>query len=105
MKTEVLRKITGYHYTNQRAYESMQKKGIEGYMTFNFDNFSGLIPHRRFMNLFRGKNLPDEAYDSVIEGLLEPEPMSWIENREFPGFWGYLMHDICRGENVFLLSF
>jgi hypothetical protein len=98
-------KIIGYHYTNEKAYQSMQRKGVEGWITFNFDEFTGLIPQRRFLNLSRGKNLPDEAYEGIIEGLLEPEPKSWTENSEFPRFFGYLMHDICRTGKVLLLSF
>lgn len=98
-------KIIGYHYTNTEAYMSMNKKGIEEHYTCGFDNFSGLIPSRRFIALSRANGLPNEAHDGVIEGLLEPEPKSWIENPEFPRFWGYLMHDICRTKQIMLLSF
>jgi len=98
-------KIIGYHYTNHVAYQSIQKKGREGWYTFGFDEFTGLIPSRRFVALNRARGLPIEAYGSVIEGLLEPEPKSWLENPEFPYFWSYLMHDICREKQVMLLSF
>lgn len=98
-------KIVGYHYTNEEAYHSMQNKGIEGCTTFYFDDFSGLIPSRRFLQFGRGINLPDEVHEGVIEGLLESEPKSWIRNLEFPNFWRYLMHDICRRKKVVLLSF
>lgn len=103
MKTET--KVVGYHYTNPKNYKSMQTKGIDGWITSNFDDFVGLIPGRRFIRLSIGKGLPDEAYDNVIEGLLEPEPKSWIENPEFPHFWNCLMHDICKEKQVMLLSF
>ncbi|MGV8141325.1 MAG: hypothetical protein ACP5NW_02700 [Candidatus Woesearchaeota archaeon] len=105
-KTENIgQKITGYHYTNLEAYISMHTKGIDGYYTPYFDNFSGLIPHGRFIKFFARQGLPKEAYESVIEGALEPEPKSWIENPEFPRYWGYLMHDICREKHIVLLSF
>jgi hypothetical protein len=100
-----MNKLTVYHYTNNEAYKSMQTKGIDGYSTSGFNNFTGIIPSRRFISLSRGKDLPDKAYDGVIEGLLEPEPKSWTDNEEFPRFFGYLMHDICRREKVILLSF
>jgi len=106
MKTELTDKIIGYHYTNSKAYRSMQTNGVDGYGVFGFNHFSGLIPSKRFIPLSGGNGLPDEACDGVIEGLLEPEPQSWLKNPEFPGFWGYLMHDICFGkDDVMLLSF
>lgn len=105
MEAELTDKVIGYHYTNSRDYKSMQTNGIEGYITSNFDDFSGLIPSRRFIKLGDGKGLPNEAHDGVIEGLLEPEPRSWLENSEFPNFWRYLMHDICREKEIVLLSF
>jgi len=105
MKAEISDKFVGYHYSNPRAYRSMQTKGIDGWTTFDFDDFAGLIPGRRFVRLGDGNSLPREAYDGVIEGLLEPEPKSWLENPEFPHFWEYLMHDVCRENEVMLLSF
>ena len=105
MKVEIKDKIVGYHYSNPRAYRSMQTNGIEGYISLNFDNFAGLIPRKRFIRLGKGDGVPDEAYTSVIEGLLEPEPKSWLDNPEFPHFWNFLMHDICRESEVMLLSF
>lgn len=105
MKYKQSNKIIGYHYTNSKAYKSMQTKGIDGYITFGFDDFTGLIPSRRFIRLGRGNGLPDKAHEGIIEGLLEPEPKSWLENPEFPMFWRYLMHDICREKEVLLLSF
>jgi len=98
-------KIVGYHYTNSTAYQSIQTNGKDGYMTFGFDDFAGLIPSRRLIRFGEGKGLPDEAHDGIIEGLLEPEPKSWLENPEFPHFWHYLMNDICRKKEVVLLSF
>ena len=53
----------------------------------------------------KGENLPDVAHAGVIEALLEPEPRSWLANPEFPNLWYYLMSDICRREEVILLSF
>jgi hypothetical protein len=105
MESEIADKIIGYHYTNSEAYKSMKTKGVDDHVTFGFDNFTGIIPRRRFVALSRAKGLPDEAHDGVIEGLLEPEPKSWIENPEFPNFWSYLMHDVCRDKQVILLSF
>lgn len=105
MKAELTDKIVGYHYTNSKAYKSMQTKGKDGYITFDFDDFAGLIPSRRFIRLGEGNGLPEEAHNGVIEGLLEPEPKSWLENPEFPNFWRYFMHDICRDEEIVLLSF
>jgi len=98
-------KIIGYHYTSARAYASMQTKGIEGFITPCFDDFAGLIPSRRFIRLGGAKRLPNEAHQGVIEGLLEPEPRSWTRNDAFPHFWRYLMHDICRTNEVVLLRF
>jgi len=105
MKSKITDKIKGYHYTNQRAYRSMQTKGIDGWITFGFDEFVGLIPRKRFIKLGEGNGLPDEAHDNVIEGLLEPEPKLWLENLEFPHLWNPLMHDICKEKEVILLSF
>jgi hypothetical protein len=105
MKPSLTDKLVGYHYSNEKAYDSMKTKGIDGYISFDYEHFAGLIPRRRFIKLGEGKGLPDEAYDGVIEGLLEPEPRSWLENPEFPNLWGYLMHDVCRREKVMLLSF
>lgn len=97
--------IRVYHYTNSEAYKSMKTKGIDGYFCDEYDNFTGIIPRKRFINLGDGKNLPSKAYNGIIEGLLEPEPESWIKNPEFPNLWNYLMHDICRKDKVMLLSF
>ncbi len=69
--------------------------------TINF----ALMPRKRFIRLVSGNGLPDEAYDGVIEGVLEPEPKSWLENPEFPHLWKHLMHDICKEDKVMLLSF
>lgn len=104
MKNKINEKIRAYHYTNSKAYRSMQTKGIDGYFAPGFDNFIGLIPKRRFIRLGSVK-LPSEAHDGVIEALLEPEPTSWIRNPEFPGLWNYLMHDVCRDDETMLLSF
>ncbi len=99
------KKIIAYHYTNPRAYKSMRNPGIDGYLTFGFDNFAGLIPSKRLIGLSKGKGLPSEAHDGIIEGLLKIEPKSWLSNPEFPHLWEYLMHDICREKEVMLLSF
>jgi hypothetical protein len=97
--------IRAYHYTNLTALRSMKKGGVEGYYTEKFDNFCGLVPRRRFIYLGDGKNLPAEAYDSVIEGLLSPKPLSWNKNAKFPGVWRYLFHDLCREKELALISF
>ena len=99
------RTIIGYHYTNPKAYRSMKTPGVDDYLTFKFDDFIGLIPRKRFIPLGDAQGLPTNAYDSVIESLLEPEPKSWLQNPEFPRLWRYLMSDICREKEVMLLSF
>ena len=43
MKAEITDRVRGYHYTNSKAYRSMQTKGIDGYLTFGFDDFSGFV--------------------------------------------------------------
>jgi hypothetical protein len=104
MNNQLDQKIKGYHYTNLEAYKSMQTPGIDGWIS-DFDEFTGLAPSKRFLMLGRGKNLPYEAHNSVIEGVLEPEPLSWTSNPEFPNLWRRLMHDICRKDEIVLLSF
>lgn len=104
MKTELTDKIIGYHYTNSKAYDSMKTKGIDGYSDFGYEDFAGIIPQKRFIRL-GNYDLPIEAHNEVIEGLLEPEPKSWTDNPEFPGLWSYLMHDVCRNKEIMLLSF
>ena len=105
MSLEITDKIVGYHYTNPQAYSSMQTNGVDGYTTFGFDNFAGLIPMKRLVPLGGGNGLPHAAHDGIIEALLEPLPASWVQNPEFPNLWGYLMGDICRKNEVILLSF
>lgn len=97
--------MRAYHYTNSRNWRSIQTAGVDGHITFGFDEFTGLIPGKRFVPLSRGENLPREAYEGVIEGLLEPEPQSWIDNDKFPALWRCLIHDICREDEIMLLSF
>ena len=96
--------ITGYHYTNQKAYKSMHTNGVDRKFRTPLNDFQGLIPSKMFVhpNL---KTFPEEAHKNVIEGLLEPEPESWLENSEFPFLWKLLMHDICRENDTILLSF
>jgi hypothetical protein len=89
--------IKGYHDTNPRSFKHIQNGTM-------YDK-KGLIPVKRFIELFGGKDLPKEAYEGVIEGLLEPQPKSWINNPEFPNIWNYLMRDVCREEELMLLSF
>lgn len=103
-KAELTDKVAGYHYTNSEAYQSMQTKGVDGCFS-DYDDFTGLVPSRRFISLGKGNGLPDEAHDGVIEGLLESEPNSWLKNEEFPHFWRYLMGDVCRRKEIILLSF
>lgn len=97
-------KMIGYHYTNQKAYQSMHTNGVDRNFRTPFNDFRGLIPSKMFVhpNL---KGFPNEAYNKVVESLLESEPNSWLENSEFPHLWKLLMHDICREEETILLSF
>jgi len=99
MKAKLEDTLVGYHYTTPGAYESMGAKG----------GFAGLIPKREFIQPSDSKGLPDEAYQNVIEGLLEPMPRSWIQNPEFPeplcSPWWYLIHDVGMIDGVMLLSF
>jgi hypothetical protein len=92
-----LDKIIAYHYTNEENLRYIYDGTMYGR--------KGLISIKRFISLGKGHNLPDEAFDGVVQALLEPEPKSWIKNPEFPALWGYLMHDICRRDKVILLSF
>ena len=96
IETKQLEKIIVFHYTNPEAYKSMLDGCTYGKR--------GLIPINRFAHLGIG-GLPDKAYDGVVEGLLEPEPKSWLANPEFPYLWNALMHDICKRDKVMLLSF
>ena len=50
-----------FHYTNTKAYRSIQTKGLDGYYTRGFDDFTGLIPNRRFINFRNGAGLPDDG--------------------------------------------
>lgn len=96
IETKQLEKIIVFHYTNPEAYKSMLDGCTYGKR--------GLIPINRFAHLGIS-GLPDKAYDGVVEGLLEPEPKSWLANPEFPYLWNALMHDICKRDKVMLLSF
>jgi len=79
--------ITGHHYTTNGPFLSM-KSGRDYGRT-------GLLPVGRFIkDCYTQPDLPEEAYDFVIQGLLEPEPESWTNNPEFPNLWAYLMNDI-----------
>lgn len=98
-------KIRAYHYTNLKALNSMKRGGVKGYIVPGLENFKGLIPRKRFIQLGRGRNLPQEAYGGIIEGLLSPKPLSWTKNAKFPGLWEYLFHDLCREEDLALISF
>jgi hypothetical protein len=89
--------VVAYHYTNLEAIRSMKTGDIYGKR--------GLLPILRFVRLGRTKGLPDTAHDGVIEGLLEPAPISWRRSVRFPDLWSYLFHDICRRHYVALLSF
>ena len=91
------KEIIGYHYTNPDAYNSMRTGRTYGK--------TGLIQVKRFIRLGAADELPNEAHDGVIEGLLEPVPKSWTDNPEFPDLWSYLVHDVCKHDNVILLSF
>lgn len=50
--------IRAYHYTNIKALNSMQRGGVGGHITSGLDNFKGMIPRKRFIQIGRGKNLP-----------------------------------------------
>ncbi|MBU2637963.1 MAG: hypothetical protein KJ955_03255 [Nanoarchaeota archaeon] len=90
--------IVAYHYSNPIAFQSMRNGRTYRKV--------GLIPIQRFIRLGNENGLPGEAYEGIINGLLEPEPKSWTENPEFSNLWRYLMSDICRKEEeVMLLSF
>jgi hypothetical protein len=84
MSEEVLR---GYHYTNPRAYNSME----DGY-TYGW---KGLLPIKRFISFGEGNSLPEEAYLGTVQGLLEPEPSSWKQNPEFPNLWACFLGKFC----------
>ena len=43
--------IRGYHYTTAKAFTAMETKGIDGYSTSDFDDFAGIIPNKRMVNL------------------------------------------------------
>ena len=98
-----MNQITGYHYTDERGYRSMHTKGVNRNFRTPFSDFCGLIPSKMFVHPYL-KGFPSEAHKDVVEGLLEPEPESWLENPEFPHLWKLLMHDIGNEETI-LLSF
>ena len=100
-----MEKIRAYHYTNLAALRSMERGGVSGYFAGDFDKFRGLIPRRRFLRFGRGSDLPQDAQEAVVEGLLSPKPLSWTKNAKFPGLWNYLFHDLCREEDLVLISF
>ncbi|VVB80611.1 Uncharacterised protein [uncultured archaeon] len=100
-----MEEIRAYHYTNLEALRSMKRGGISGHFVGSLDTFKGIIPRKRFIRIGQGKNLPNIAYEGVIEGLLSPKPLSWTKNAKFPGVWQYLFHDLCRTDNLALISF
>jgi hypothetical protein len=63
------------------------------------------MPTKTLVWRFLDKSFPSEASKRVIEGLLEPEPESWVNNPEFPLTWNYLLNDVCREDDVLLLGF
>jgi hypothetical protein len=85
-----------YHYTNPEAYSSMK--------TGRTYREKGLLPIRRFITLNRRVDLPEKAFEGNIQGLLEPEPESWTNNPEFPEVFRYLAHDLCKRDELMLLS-
>ena len=89
--------VTAYHYTNEKAYRSI--------LTGRDYGETGLLPIPRFIPLNRGSKLPREAHDGVVRALLEPEPQSWLRNKDVPNVWSWLMGEVCREETVVLLSF
>lgn len=102
-----MEKIKAYHYTNLRALRSMKRGGISGCFCYEkrLNKFKGIIPQKRFIRLDEGKELPSEAYEGIIEALLSPKPLSWTRNSKFPFLGQYLFHDLCREEDLALISF
>jgi hypothetical protein len=99
---------TVFHYTNSKAYERMQVPESEHY--FSQENYPpGITPNKKFVSRKVCENLPRKVYEYVFEGLLEPEPISWIKNKEFPNLWEYLMRDFMRDldnkDTIILLNF
>ncbi len=79
--------MRAYHYTNNEALRDI----LTGRQYRK-----GIIPIKRFIPFYWGKRLPDRARDGTIEALLEPEPESWTQSKEFPHLWNSLFCDICR---------
>lgn len=104
MAQSSLDKIVGYHYTNPDNYIAM-KTGSDYTSIETGKPCKGLHPMHRFVRYGWTRGLPDDAHSGVIEGLLEPEPKEWTDNPEFPGLWRYLLHDLCRRNEIVLLKF
>lgn len=97
METNIV-DLVCYHYTNLPAYESMRTGHKYGK--------SELHPYRRFLRWGWGsRTLPEKAHDNIVLGLLEPEPASWIYNKEFPHQWWHVMYDVCKEDTIMLLKF
>ena len=95
----------------------MQTKGIApGFLSFDYEDFTGLIPQKRFASIGDiYRNTPDEMTNPIFEGLLEPSPQYCINNPKYPDYFSYLMDDITKahirhdkkqlGFEILLLSF
>jgi len=90
-KDNSFKKFRGYHYTTLLDYESMQNG-----RTYRK---KGLLPIGRFINLGEGNCLPKDAHEGCISCLLEPEPQSWVNNKQFPYTWISLMSHLCLKDN------
>lgn len=95
--TRLLEKIKVYHYTNPKAYKSMKDGSTYGK--------KGLLSIRRFVKFGQARNLPEEAYEGTVRGILKPEPKSWTENPKYPNLWRYLIGDLLSKDESMLLSF
>jgi len=92
-----LSKMKMYHYTNPEAYREMKKEspGREGLSPLT----CMLIPR------YEGPDWPMSSSIRSIKGLLEPEPESWKENKEFPFLWVRLMNSFfINSDELMLLS-
>lgn len=76
-----------YHYTSLDSWPGI-KHG-----SWKSRDEPGLGPHLRVCK----DNFEDEgARDGAVFGLLEPEPLSWKDNTDFPDVWRSLMLNVGR---------
>jgi len=83
-----------YHYTNDRAFDTMKDVGK-------------LSPRNHiFCRTIEG--LPEKAYAPVICGLLNPVPDEWFHNEQCPETWRLLYNHLTFRDHfseIFLLGF